>query len=589
VDNQIEKLTHTATDQGWKYKIFDDRGYSGAKFDRPELQKMFSLVKNKQIERVLIWKIDRLSRKLSHLLNILELFEANDVELISVSENFDINTPVGKLLLGMLGSVAEFERDSIIQRIKAIKNTRKRVKRLPLGNPPYGLVMDKNRGMLVQDNGLGCELIRRIFDLANDGIGAMRIAEYLNNNGFKTKLNRRFDSSTVGRMLNNPTYAGMIEIDGNLEKGNIEPIIDFDAYMKVQGAMQRRRYQNRSPASKHLLTGLLKCSVCGSGLVSSGHYAEGKRFYRCGRKAGEGMSACTLKSLHADKIETDITSKLVDVVLKDRDSILEEMFKKEKEYNRKAKETKENIKRLESSIRRDENSINTYFEMFETDFIDKEDLKKRIDTVKENIKTQGTELFDLKLSLVDLNPLEMRRRYEAALNSFQLVFELADLRERRNLFKIIVNRIDAYDDHLDVYLKSGYSFRVDYERKKKRFTRTLNDWEINTLKGIDNKKAKAVVMACEGMAPAKIAHALNVDISKVTWTLKTVNKKGIATCFEDFRDNQSAPFEEFLFKNIDSFRYLSFRNIMKGLEKAGFSPSYGQLKNFWYRNFKSKT
>ena len=121
MDNQIEKLTHTAADQGWEYKIFDDRGYSGAKFDRPELQKMLSLVKNKQIERVLVWKIDRLSRKLSHLLNMLELFEANDVELISVSENFDINTPVGKLLLGMLGSVAEFERDSIIQRIKAIK------------------------------------------------------------------------------------------------------------------------------------------------------------------------------------------------------------------------------------------------------------------------------------------------------------------------------------------------------------------------------------------------------------------------------------------------------------------------------------
>jgi len=457
------------------------------------------------------------------------------------------------------------------------------------GKAPFFLHLYKFTQDILHYHGLGCELIRRIFDLANDGIGAMRIAEYLNNNGFKTKLNRRFDSSTVGRMLNNPTYAGMIEIDGNLEKGNIEPIIDFDAYMKVQGAMQRRRYQNRSPASKHLLTGLLKCSVCGSGLVSSGHYAEGKRFYRCGRKAGEGMSACTLKSLHADKIETDITSKLVDVALKDRDSILEEMFKKEKEYNRKARETKENIKRLESSIRRDENSINTYFEMFETDFIDKEDLKKRIDTVKENIKAQRTELFDLKSSLVDLNPLEMRRRYEAALNSFHLVFELADLRERRNLFKIIVNRIDAYDDHLDVYLKSGYSFRVDYEREKKRFTRTLKDWEINTLKGIDNKKAKAVVMACEGMAPAKIAHALNVDISKVTWTLKTVNKKGISTCFEDFRDNQSAPFEEFLFKNIDSFRYLSFRNIMKELGKAGFSPSYGQLKNFWYRNFKSKT
>jgi len=583
VENQIEKLSHTAKEQGWKYKIFDDRGNSGAKFNRPELQKMLRMVKNKQIERVLVWKIDRLSRKLSHLLNLLEIFEANNVELISVSENFDVKTPVGKLLLGLLGSVAEFERASIIQRVKAITNTRKRVKRLPLGNPPYGLVIDKSRGMLVKDNGPGCELVERIFDLADRGMGVTRIAEYLNNNGFKTYRNKRFSGAGVARTLSNVTYAGMIELDGELVRGNIEPIISLDMYMKVQGAMQRRKYQVNAPATKHLLTGLLKCSICGSGLVSSGDYASGKRFYRCARKANEGRSSCTLKSFSAQRIETDITTELTRIVLKDKDIILQEMIKEEKKYNLEARQIRDGIRRLESSIKKDENSINTYFEMFETDFVSQEDLGNRIDILKENIKAQRKELFNLKSGLLDLNPTEKRSRYEAALNSFQVVFELADMWERRKLLNIIIDRIIAHDDHLDVYLKSGYSFRVDYVREIKRFTRTLQDWEITTLKGIGNKKARAILMVNEGIRPMSISHALNVDFGKVNTAIRSVNKHGISICFKEFGSNQEVPFESFLQQNITTFRYLSFSQIIKKLEDEGFSPSLSQFKNVYYR------
>ena len=582
-ENQIERLSHTAKEQGWKYEIFDDRGHSGAKFNRPELQRMLGMVKNKHINRALVWKIDRLSRKLSHLLNILEIFEANNVELISVSENFDVKTPIGRLLLGLLGSVAEFERDSIIQRIKAITNTRKRVKRLPLGNPPYGLVIDKSRGMLVKDNGPGCELIERIFDLADRGMGVTRIAEYLNNNGFRTCRNKRFSGAGVARMLSNITYAGMIELDGELVKGNIEPIISLDMYMKVQGAMQRRKYQTNAPATKHLLTGLLKCSICGSGLVSSGHYASGKRFYRCARRANEGRSSCVLKSFNAQRIETDITTELTRIILKDKDIILQEMIKEEKKYNLEVRQTRDNIKRLEASIRRNEKSINTYFEMFETDFVSQEDLGKRIDILKEKIKAQRKELFNLKSGLLDLNPVEKRSRYEAALNSFQVVFELADMWERRKLLNVIIDRIMAYDDYLDVYLKSGYSFRVDYAREIRRFTRSLQDWEITTLKGIGNKKARAILMASEGVRPREISRALNVDFGKVNTAIRAVNRRGVGVCFKEFGSNQEAPFESFLRQNITTFRYLSFRQIMKKLEDEGFSPSLSQFKNVYYR------
>ncbi|MEA1936018.1 MAG: recombinase family protein, partial [Thermodesulfobacteriota bacterium] len=380
--NQIDQLTNTAKKQGWKYRIFDDMGHSGAKYDRPGLTTMFDLIRKGKVNRVLVWKIDRLSRKLSHLLNILELLESNKVELISNSENFNINTPMGKLLLGLLGSVAEFERDSIIQRIKAVKNTRKRVKRLPLGHIPYGLKLNEEKNRLVFDDGPSHEIVKKIFDLSLHGIGMVGIAEYLNNNGFRTKYNKRFDSSTIGRMLSNHTYAGMIEIDGKLEHGSIDPIVTFDTYRKIRQEIQKRTSKPSTPATKHLLTGLLKCNVCGSSLVSTGNYKRGKRFYRCGRSANEGRSACPLKSFHADKIETSVTDRLIETIEKNKAGILEAMINGEDEYRNQEKTATQNIQRLKTLIKKNIKSINEYFEMFESEFMDKAELKDRIEALK---------------------------------------------------------------------------------------------------------------------------------------------------------------------------------------------------------------
>jgi len=587
--NQIDQLTQTTKKQGWKYRIFDDMGYSGTKYDRPGLTAMLDLVKEGKIERILVWKIDRLSRKLSHLLSILELLEGNKVELISISENFNVNTPMGKLLLGLLGSVAEFERDSIIQRIKAVKNTRKRVKRLPLGHVPYGLKLNEEKNKLMPDDGPGCEIVKKIFDLSLHGIGMVGIAGYLNDNGFRTKYGKRFDSSTIGRMLGNYTYAGMIEIDKELEHGNIDPIVTFDTYQEVRREIQKRTRTPSHPAAKHLLTGLLKCNVCGSGLVSTGNYKIGKRFYRCGRSANEGRSACPLKSFHAERIETSITDRLIETIEKDKTEILESMINGEAEYRNQEKTAAQNIQRLKTLIQKNIKSINKYFEMFESEFMDKAELKDRIEALKADNETCQNQISELKFSLPELDPLETRKQYETALENFWLILDLTELSEKRNLFQVIIEKITAYNDHLAVHLKTGYSFRVDYPRKIRRFTRTLADWEITALEGMNTKRAKAVLMANNGMEVREIAHTLEVDFSKIQWILKAVGKRGIASCFKNFGENQPIPFESFLLENIDTYKYLSFSKIADVLRKEGYSFSNQQLRNFWYRHFTQKT
>ena len=162
IDAQKNNLINFCKNKNWNnLHAFVDAGYSGAKPDRPQLQELLKQTLENKIERVVVWKIDRLSRKLRYLLKIFELLEKNKVPLISMTENFDLSTPAGKLFTSILGGFAEFERENIIQRVKAVAETRRVKKRLPLGNPPIGYKLKNDRYIQTDE----ARIVRLIFEL----------------------------------------------------------------------------------------------------------------------------------------------------------------------------------------------------------------------------------------------------------------------------------------------------------------------------------------------------------------------------------------------------------------------------------------
>ncbi|MDU5492643.1 MAG: recombinase family protein [Clostridium perfringens] len=100
------------------FEIFEDEGFSGGNTNRPAFKKMIKAAELKQIDIVVCYKIDRIARNTLDFLNILEMFKANNVELISITEGFDPNTQMGKVMLTLLASFAEMERANIQQRVK---------------------------------------------------------------------------------------------------------------------------------------------------------------------------------------------------------------------------------------------------------------------------------------------------------------------------------------------------------------------------------------------------------------------------------------------------------------------------------------
>jgi DNA invertase Pin-like site-specific DNA recombinase len=142
---QTRELVDYCQRQGWDIAgEYVDRGVSGAKDSRPELNRMMAGAKLRRFEAVLVWKFDRFARSVSHLLRALETFHSLGIEFVSLSEQVDASTPTGKLVFTVLGAVAELERSLIVERVRAgMRNARAKGKRI--GRPPLTFLSEETR------------------------------------------------------------------------------------------------------------------------------------------------------------------------------------------------------------------------------------------------------------------------------------------------------------------------------------------------------------------------------------------------------------------------------------------------------------
>jgi DNA invertase Pin-like site-specific DNA recombinase len=118
VDNQINELQNYCTARNYEvYKVYSDKGVSGSKESRPEFDLMLSDAKKRKYDCLLVWKLDRLSRSLKHLLNTLDILNTMNISFICYQDNIDTTTSTGRLMFQIVGAFAEFERSMIRERV----------------------------------------------------------------------------------------------------------------------------------------------------------------------------------------------------------------------------------------------------------------------------------------------------------------------------------------------------------------------------------------------------------------------------------------------------------------------------------------
>ena len=147
---QTRELEEYCRRRGWEIAgVYVDRGVSGAKDSRPGLNRLMGKAHQRHFDAVAVWKFDRFARSVSHLLRALETFRALGIEFVSLSEQVDTSTPMGKMVFTVLGAVAELERALIIERVKAgMRNARAKGKRI--GRPPRTYLAEGTRQAIAQ-------------------------------------------------------------------------------------------------------------------------------------------------------------------------------------------------------------------------------------------------------------------------------------------------------------------------------------------------------------------------------------------------------------------------------------------------------
>lgn len=333
---QRERCIAYVQSQGWQWRedlCFVDDGVSGGSLDRPSLSRLRSLVVRREVDCVVVMKIDRLSRNIVDAVNLVLREWKDRCHIKSVLEPIDTTTDMGRMIFNILAMFADFERATIRERTYSGKVKKIAEGQQMNGRPAYGYKAHPTEKGRWLENPDESALVRRIFQLAEAGRSAHQIARQLNDDGLRPRRAKEWSVNTVLWILHNATYIGEVEFgrtktiefdDADLEpdpwtgkrrrpkrvqrpretpvvhvRTNAAPaLVDPQTFNRVQDRLaanrtERRAVGSRALSSPYLLVGLARCP-CGSPMVHSGPYNRRPNFlgyYVCQRIRSGGCHA----------------------------------------------------------------------------------------------------------------------------------------------------------------------------------------------------------------------------------------------------------------------------------------------------------
>ncbi|MCK5027015.1 MAG: recombinase family protein, partial [Candidatus Pacebacteria bacterium] len=300
---------------------YDDGGFTGANIERPALQKLLSDIKEHKVDCVVVYKVDQLSRSLLDFSQLLEFFDQHGVTFVSVTQQFNTNTSMGRLTLHILLSFAQFEREIISERTKDKMAAARKIGQWLGGRPPLGYNVEKDSKKLTV-NLQEADLIRKIFQLYLQGNSLLQTANIVNDKGYRTKQattkngrsfgGKKFGVTHIQFVLKNVLYLGKVSYGGQIYDGQQDVIIDEETFKKVQEKMTENRVTRKAFKNKDcsgLLTHLLKCKTCKSTMFHTYTLKKGNhkyRYYVCANAQKRGYGTCPNKSINAQRAEDEI-------------------------------------------------------------------------------------------------------------------------------------------------------------------------------------------------------------------------------------------------------------------------------------------
>ena len=462
---QLRALRDYAERNGYLVvREYIDEAESGRVADRPQFRKMLDEASQSDapFQEILVWKFSRFTRKREHAVAFKSMLRRRGIRVTSITEHAD-DTPTGKLMEAIIESVDEFYSENLAQEVtRGMREAASRGFFLS-SKAPYGYrrikVQDgaKERPTLEVDQDTA-PIVKEIFEKSLRGVGLKEIAAELNERGITNK-GKRWGRTGLHYVLTNEAYTGTA-IWGRTTTGDKQPdpvraegaweaLVSREVFDEVQKGLQERAPKKQRPArvgSKYLLSGLLRCGVCGKPYTGQGAKSGKFSYYVCGTLLREGSGSCTAAYLNAERVESCVVDTIRGRILNDQ-TITELVVLVAEEIDALAGELGGQLQAVEAELADVRSRLERLYEALETTELTMQALSPRILKLRQREDqleaAQEDAARQLRQRKADLPTTEEIKEYVADFRDF---LSAGNVPERKALIRNFVKSIDVVGD-----------------------------------------------------------------------------------------------------------------------------------------------
>ena len=466
---QLRALRDYAKANGYVVaREYVDEAESGRIADRPQFRKMIEEGgrASAPFEVILVWKFSRFTRKREHAVAFKSMLRRKGIRVVSITEHAD-DSPTGKLMEAIIESVDEFYSENLAQEV--VRGMREAASRgYFLGSrAPFGYTRVKVHDGVKERPTLEVDpeaapIVQEIFESSMRGNGLKEICKDLNNRGITNK-GKRWQKNVLRYLLSNESYTGTAVwgVKTRDEKAG-EPVrvenawpalVSRETFDVVQKGLRERAPTVARPGnvgSKYLLSGLLRCGVCGKPYASQGAKSGQFAYYVCASLFREGAGACTARYLNATKLEDFIIGKVRERILTE-ETITELVTLVAEEIDTVAGEIDGQLKAVGAELADVESRLENLYQALETKQLPLEVLSPRILALKSRQDQFTAARADTEAQLerrrADLPTTKEIKRYVA---DFRQFLENGPFPERKALIRNFVKRIEIVEDQAEL-------------------------------------------------------------------------------------------------------------------------------------------
>lgn len=518
MESQINRCIALCDMRGWEYEIYEDFDISGATLERPGFEKMMKDIEAEEFTALICYKLDRVSRSTSDFSTLIKELDEINVDFISIKENFDLSTPMGRAMMMVTSVFAQLERETIAERVRDNMIDRAKMGKWNGGVTPYGYdkytetIKDGERVKKISTLVISPQeaaVVRVIFEnYLKEGQSLRSTVKFMNDSGFRTRNDKLWANNQISRILQNAVYciadekayeyfvrntevnvidrkedftgdSALLyynrrkphkkttrkrdEKDWILSIGEHKGIVSSDSFVAAQIKMTKNKAKGSTSghSTKTPLSGLVKCGKCGGLMTISASpkstcTSKGYHVYfRCRVAVMQSNVLCEATPTRADVLENKVIQSIFDFI--DNEKLLNEVLsKKENTIDNERVPLLAMQNKQEKRLKQISSELDNLLNALASNTLPQMIIQKKYNELEKEKAELKKDLSEItnKLNQIVGESFSFDK-FKEYLYKFKDEYYLYDIKERQNILKQIIKEIVVTDDNFKVVLFNG--------------------------------------------------------------------------------------------------------------------------------------